>query len=158
MIKHSGFTLVELMVTLAVAAIVLTIAVPGFQNLVRNNRIATQTNELVGSLQLARSEAVKRSTNVTICTSTNGSSCTNSAWQQGWIVLVGGTILRANEALGGVTVESGGVQSLQYQGTGRTTTTGVNFDLCHAQAGANGRRVNIATTGRVSVEPLTCSS
>ena len=55
-----GFTLLELMVTVAVAAILATVAVPGFRDLIQNNRVTTQTNELVTALNFARTEAVKR--------------------------------------------------------------------------------------------------
>lgn len=64
--RQRGFTLVELMVTLALMAILVGIAVPSFSTMIANNRIATQTNELVGALNLARSEAVRRGQGVSI--------------------------------------------------------------------------------------------
>lgn len=57
--RQNGFTLVELMVTVAVLAILSTIAYPSFQSTIRSNRVATTTNELIASLALARSEAIK---------------------------------------------------------------------------------------------------
>lgn len=62
----NGFTLIELLVTLAVLAIVLTFAVPSFQQLINNNRLTTEVNTLVSALQLARSEAVNRGTEVRV--------------------------------------------------------------------------------------------
>ena len=59
-LNASGFTLIELLVTVAVIAIVLTIGVPSFQQVIMTNRMATQANDLLGSMNLARSEAVKR--------------------------------------------------------------------------------------------------
>jgi len=74
-----GFTLIELMVTIAVMAVVLTLGVPSFQQTIRNNRLAAQTNNLIAALNLARSEAVKRGMRVTVRkTSTN--------WENGWQV------------------------------------------------------------------------
>jgi type IV fimbrial biogenesis protein FimT len=61
-----GFTLIELLVTLTVLAIVLALAVPSFSDLMTSNRISTQTNEFIGALNLARSEAVRRSQPVTL--------------------------------------------------------------------------------------------
>lgn len=58
--RQNGFTLVELMVTVAVLAILSTIAYPSFQSTIRSNRVATTTNELIASLALARSEAIKK--------------------------------------------------------------------------------------------------
>lgn len=81
-----GFTLVELMVTVAVIGILAIVAVPAMSNLIRNSRITGQTEELVTSLQLARAEAVRRNARVTMCSSTDGSTCASSASWTGWIV------------------------------------------------------------------------
>lgn len=78
----SGFTLIELLVTIAIAAILLAFAVPSMAELIRNNRLAAATNELVTALQMARAEAVRRGRPVTICSSDDGSACTAST--TGW--------------------------------------------------------------------------
>jgi len=69
--NQNGFTLVELMVTLLVAGIILGVGVPNFQEFIANNRMATATNDIISSLHIARSEAVKRRMNVTVCSSAN---------------------------------------------------------------------------------------
>jgi len=79
--RQCGFTLIELMITLAIAAIVLAIGVPSFQGMMRNNRAAAHMNEFTSALNLARSEAVKRGVNVGIVPNTGG-------WAQGWTVFV----------------------------------------------------------------------
>lgn len=81
-----GFTLIELMVTLALAAIILTQAVPSFNSLVQNNRLISQKNEFISTLNLARSEALKRGTRVTVCASTDQTTCDTTNWENGWIV------------------------------------------------------------------------
>jgi type IV fimbrial biogenesis protein FimT len=82
-----GFTLLELLITMSIATILLTIAVPSFRYVTNSNRIAGEVNALLGDLQFARAEAIKEGRTVTVCVSTDGQSCTNStAWQSGWIV------------------------------------------------------------------------
>ena len=75
------------MITLAIASILITGVAPSFTASIQNTRMATQINELHTSLSLARSEAVKRNDNVTVCRSSTGISCTGH-WQNGWIVFV----------------------------------------------------------------------
>ena len=86
--RESGFTMVELMITLVVIAILLAAAVPFLGDFTRNNRLVSQTNDFVSSMQLARSEAVKQGITTVICPSSNHTSCSTSAtdWQNGWLV------------------------------------------------------------------------
>src|SRR5437870_3761801 len=86
-----GFTIVELMVTLAVLSILLAIAIPAFNDAILGNRLTSYANDLVGGSLQARSEAVKRNTTATLCVSSNGASCGTGGWEQGWIVLSGAT-------------------------------------------------------------------
>jgi type IV fimbrial biogenesis protein FimT len=73
--QQAGFTLIELMIVIVLVAIFVTVGVPSFQNLVSDNRLSTQANRLVSSLQLARSEAIKLRTPVSVCRSNDGSTC-----------------------------------------------------------------------------------
>ena len=108
--SSTGFTLVELIVTLVVAGILMALATPSFFNTLMTSRITTNTNTLVATLSFARSEAVKRGIPVSICASNDGTSCTGATnWQNGWIVFtdnaiagtvdVGDTVLRVQQAL-----------------------------------------------------------
>lgn len=85
-----GFTLVELMVTVAVLAILIAIATPSFTSVINNNRLAGHANEFVATLQLARMEAVRRNARAVVCRSDNGSSCAAGARWNGWIMFVDG--------------------------------------------------------------------
>jgi len=82
-----GFTMTEMLMTIAIAAILTSLAIPSFRYVTNANRIASELNGLLGDLQLARAEAIKEGRTVTVCQSTDGATCTNStSWQGGWIV------------------------------------------------------------------------
>lgn len=86
--RRHGFTAVELLVVLAIAAILVSLAAPSFQGLLTSNRIKNHFSLLQRDLQLTRAEALRTGQSVTICTSSNGSSCNISSgdWHSGWII------------------------------------------------------------------------
>lgn len=84
-VRNRGFTLIELMVTVAVLAILLTIALPSFRGVMQSNRVATSTNELIAVLSLARSEAIRNSRGSGACASAAGTGC-DGTWEQGLMV------------------------------------------------------------------------
>ncbi len=86
--KAKGFTLVELMVTVAVMAILAAIAIPSFTSLINSNRLVSQANELVAVVQGARSEAIRYNQRVYVCSSSNGTSCAGSSTWGGWLVFL----------------------------------------------------------------------
>lgn len=79
---NHGFTLIELMITLVVVVILVSIAAPSFGNMIRENRAATQANNLLSSIQVARSEAINRGVRVSMRRLSN----TNSVWEDGWLI------------------------------------------------------------------------
>ena len=85
-----GFTLIELMIVIAIAAILMTLAAPSFSLMINNSKVTSATNEFIGSLNLARSEALKRSNNVSVCKSNIAfTACDTTAstfTTNGWIV------------------------------------------------------------------------
>lgn len=87
--SQAGFTLIELMVGVAIMAILLAVGVPSFQSAVASSRLTTSTNDMVSALALARTEAIRRGTRVTVCKSANGTGCTTAGnWAQGWIIFI----------------------------------------------------------------------
>ncbi len=127
--RTRGFTLVELLVTLAVLVLVLTVAIPSMRNFVKNGRLTSAANDLAATLAFARSEAVRRGRPVTVCASTDGSSCDTADWERGWIVFTdGGTagsvdgsdqVLRVQGKAGdGVEIDLSGTSYVRFLGTG----------------------------------------
>lgn len=85
--KHSsGFTLIEILVAVAIILILLTIAIPSFVDFIRANRLSTQLNYFVTAANFSRNEAIKRNTRVTLCVNSGGGCDTGLHWEQGWLV------------------------------------------------------------------------
>lgn len=86
-LRQIGFTMIELLITLAVLTILLAIGIPSFAGLMASTQVTNATNELLSAFAQARSEAIRRGQRVTICISGNGAQCTNAGnWDQGWII------------------------------------------------------------------------
>lgn len=154
--SHCGFTLVELMVTLAVAAIVMSLAVPSFTEMTKNNRLTTQANQLVTALNLARSEAITR--RATINVAAIDAADADNEWGKGWSVAVnGGATLRIFQSLeGGSTLDSNNdIATFQYQPSGRASATDT-LTLCDNRSGESGRQITLLTTGRITTTTTVC--
>ena len=82
--KNAGFTIVELMFTVFIAAILFAVAIPSFRGMMANNRIVTQTNEIIGAMAFARSEAITRNRTITFCRADNDTDTTCSAVAGNW--------------------------------------------------------------------------
>ncbi|MBU8976442.1 MULTISPECIES: GspH/FimT family pseudopilin [unclassified Lysobacter] len=80
-----GFTLVELMITIAVLAVGSMLAYPSFSNVIKSNRVATSTNSLIAAFNLARSEAIRSNRGAGVCPSKAGTACEGSDWSTGFI-------------------------------------------------------------------------
>lgn len=86
---QSGFTITELMVVVAIVAILLAIGAPSYRYVTTANRISSEVNGLLGDLQYARAEAIKEGQTVSVCASTDSATCSGTSnWQTGWIVFI----------------------------------------------------------------------
>jgi type IV fimbrial biogenesis protein FimT len=142
MSRQAGLTLVELVITLVVAAILATIAVPSFRAHVQNTRVATLTNDVVALVHDARSEAITRGAPVVVCASPDGIDC-HGSWKDGW--MPGG-------ALPSNVIDD---LSFAFLPNGFLNGAAATFHLCIDGVSA-GRQLTIQASGQLVVEALDC--
>lgn len=165
--RIAGFTIIELMVTVTLLSVVLVLALPGFQSFIQNNRVATQANNFITALTLARSEALKRGTNVSVCASSDQATCTG-AWNQGWIVFTDNatgsnapainTVIQAFEALDGnpSLTEASNATFVRYQSSGLVSAARAFTLTISNCTGDQQRTINVTATGQISVTRSAC--
>jgi type IV fimbrial biogenesis protein FimT len=165
--RTDGFTLVELMVVIAIASVLMMVAVPSFNAVALNMRLTSYANSLVASTHLARGEAIKRNADVSLCVSDNGATCTDGGWELGYLVMCpsddgvaceagaeGTLVLQKQEAAApGFRInESNGLAKVDFKSTGLGATA-AEFTLCRKTptVGYRERVVRVSPTGRPSV-------
>jgi len=141
---NRGFTLVELMIVLALVAIIATVAVPQFGRLIDNNRVVSTTNSIVGLLSFARSEAIRRGARVT-ATAQNDSMVATLAADNS-------VVRQIEPASGSIDVTNGAVT---FRSSGLTTAAAnVTFTVCTESP--SGRLVTVTRGGRVETTEVNC--
>jgi type IV fimbrial biogenesis protein FimT len=151
---RTGFTIIELMTALVILGILVVLAIPSFNDLVLSTRIKGAASDIYGALTFAKSEAIKRNTNVTVGPLTAGGQ-----WVNGWQVVAGATVLATHGALSNLKVEcptgTACTQTLTYARNGRLTSGSValNVDLASPPTPRRVpmRCVNVDLGGRVNV-------
>ena len=111
------------MITVAVIGVIAFIGVPNLKTVLDNNRFSAQTNKLVSSIHLARSEAVKRNANVTLCPLGSDNTCGNE-WRKGWMVIAGGEVLQVVSVSDALVDVSTQPAALVFDGEGRVNVPG----------------------------------
>jgi type IV fimbrial biogenesis protein FimT len=167
-----GFTLIELMITIAIVAVITMIAIPAMGDFILNNRIRSQSGDLMLQLVHARSEAMRTASRVTICPGTSGGCAgSTSEWESGWVAFIdtnsnaaldtGETIISVSAALDGnntlrSTVFSSYI-SFRHDGSSADISgagQGGSFALCDNRPfgdGDDARAIVITVTGRIKV-------
>ena len=154
----SGYTLMELIITLAIVSILAAVAVPNMQEFIKNERLTSQINTLISHLMLARSEAVKRNQPVILCTSSDGATCTGGDAEDGWIVYVdvdssgslsgGDELIKVQQALEG-DLDLKNLNTVIYDSRGFSPTSNATFSLCDDRGVSHAKVLSISRTGRV---------
>lgn len=171
--RASGFTFIELIVTIIVLSVVASFALPSFRTAILDNRLTAQTNEVSSLISYARSEASKLRTGVvTVCSSTDSASCSGDAeWENGWIVFSdmdsdrvidaadGDELLKVGAALAGgntlrivdLTSDSGGFVQFASNGFPIPSATGNaagTFVICDSRGDQEARAVAVNVSGQ----------
>lgn len=109
--RPRGFTIVELMVTVVLAAILFAVAIPSFRGMIVSNRLVTQTNDLIGAINYARSEAITQNTSVTFCRAASEAATTCAASTGNWTFwIVRNNGLATVSRRGGISTYGGGIK------------------------------------------------
>jgi type IV fimbrial biogenesis protein FimT len=160
-----GFSLIELLVVMAILGILLAVSLPSFQQTIESNMTNSQAKLFLTSLSLARSEAIKRGGNVGICASNDGIDCGAGEWNEGWIVFhdanedangaagsldAGDTIIRVFDSMGASAVTTFSVNWIAYNSLGYSAIAGTQTLLICPASGtaANARSIEIGPSGR----------
>lgn len=171
--RQSAYTIIELLTTVTVLAVLSGIAAPGLRTLVESNRAVSQANALAAAFYLARSEAITRGLPVSVCTSDDQATCSGSDdWSTGWIVFTDGTapsgsvdagppadtVLQGFPAIENGLLLTGSTDSLTFTANGflqagAPAVIELRLPGCH---GENQRDVAINLQGRTSVAAVAC--
>lgn len=120
--KNHGMTLIELMITLIIAAILLTTAIPSFSEMIQRNKISKTSNSLSRAISFAKSEAIRTGMMIDICASNDHETCIGSAknsdWSNGWIVLSMNEVLKVGY----------GIDKLNFTASAATDSAKITFD------------------------------
>lgn len=145
----SGFTLIELMVTIAVLAILLTLAAPSFKETIANHRVKAAASELHMTMIKARSEAISHNADVVI------SSISSTGWVSGWQVKRGDVVIENHGPLKGVSITDPG--TLTYRSSGRIKEGDIRFEIVSESVAPKKRCISVDLSGRPYIKEGACS-
>lgn len=158
--KHNvqrGFSLLELMMALAIAAILLAVAIPSFRDSSLRSTLTVQSNDLVAGALLARSEAIKRRAAVSLCSSSDALTCTSSRWEAGWIVrATDGTVILIHKAAPSGFLINASANDISFSSSGLAASL-TTLTVCRStpSPGNQERSITINATGKSSVTKTT---
>lgn len=142
--RAHGFTVVELMIVVVIVGVLATLAGPSFSNLVATSRVKTAATDIHMSLVRARSEAIKRNTNITVDAP--------GGWASGWTISSG---VETHGPIPGDTLTITGDTTITYTPNGRTTANPIRIDLSSTETDTK-RCVSITLSGQPTVKQEAC--
>jgi len=163
--KINGYSLIELLIVLSIVGILVALSAPSFQDTIESANTNSQIKVMLTTLNLARSEAIKRGQDVALCASDDGADCDEDAWSEGWLVFVdnngdadgtagsvdvGDEIIRVYDSLGAASVLTFTDDLFSYNSLGFSVAGGTEtFLLCpNSGNSANARSIVIGPSGR----------
>jgi type IV fimbrial biogenesis protein FimT len=162
--RDSGFTLIELMIAVALVAILLATAVPALDDFTNDARQTGAINDFISSIHIARNTAITTNSRVTMCASASGANCEAASWDSGWIVFAdlnsngsldaGETIVSASAAADGLNIQSGEFPAaLMYRPNGRAMTNALTgnsgeFTVCDFRGAEHAKVILVELSGR----------
>lgn len=158
-----GLTLIELLCTLSICAIVLACGIPSLSSFFADNRMAVRSQQLAQSLAFARSEAIQRNSPIVLCSSESATGCDQTSnWQRGWLVFDdhnGNGIKDNNEAVlrhqqsrgGNLTITSTRRTPVVFYANGKSTGSNATFTFCDERGAEQARAVILSNSGRYRI-------
>lgn len=164
--KHThGFTIIELLITVVIAGILTIIVLPGMQNLLSGERLTSYTNALLNDMMYARSKAVEENVFVFLCASNDEANCTNTDFEDGWIVLIdrnddelpnaGDELIKVQQSIAGdisFSLNDPALVSITFDDRGFTPNSRGTISVCDERGDPSARTLTLTPTGRVSRE------
>jgi len=160
--KQQGMSVLELMISIGLTAVLMGLAVPSMGQLIATQRISAATNQMIAHLQYARLQAVTRKLDVIACPSVDRRVCSGNRWDRGWMIFsdkngngrpdTDRDLLRVIQVDERATIASGGRFRVRFQPTGGAYGTNLTLKICSSDQAVEGRAVIVSNPGRVRFE------